>query len=94
MPPNFWMSSVCSRIDRVDHVVDGDDAEDVIGVVDHRHGEQVVLGDQPGHILAGQVRRHRERRPFTRDAANGGTRLGEHEVAQRHHVHEPSSAGR
>ena len=53
MPPNFCTSSVCSRDDRVDHVVHRDDAEHAaVASSTHRHGEQVVLGDQPGDVLA------------------------------------------
>ena len=52
MPPNRCTSSVCSCDHGVDDVVDRDDADDVAACVDHRHGEQVVFGDQPRDLLA------------------------------------------
>ena len=69
----------------VDHVVHRDDAEHPAAVVQHRDGEQVVLGDQPGHVLPVRQRPDGDRAAPHRQRVHPPARVGQHDLPQRHH---------
>ncbi len=51
-------------LDHVDHVVDGDHADQPAGVVDHRRRDQVVLAEDVGHLLLVHRGRHGDQMPI------------------------------
>ena len=65
--------------DGVDDVVDRDDAEHVAAFVDHRDGEQVVLGDEARDVLAigraADGERLARRSPTVDDASAGSASI-------------------
>ena len=68
--------------DRVDHVVDRHDAEDMAAFVDDRYGEEVVLRDQSSNLLAVDERPHTERLPLITDRRDDRCAFRRHELAQ------------
>ena len=47
---------------RIEDVIDGDDAEHVLLRVHHRNGQQIVAADQPRHVFLVHLRIHHHRR--------------------------------
>src|SRR5439155_16000282 len=73
---------------RVDDVVHGDDAEQVAAFVDDRHRQQIVLGDEPGRLLAIRPGADGDGRVPVADLQQRARRIREHQLAQGYRVHE------
>ena len=58
-PPSFWMSSVASLLGHVEHVVDGDDADQHAGGVGDRQRRAVLVAEHAhrGFLIVGRLQR-------------------------------------
>ena len=92
VPLNFWVSPVCSCT-MASTLVHRHDAQHVPVVVQDGHGEQIVLGDQTGHVLTIREGLHGNRGPGITHLDDASAALRDHQLAQRHHVDQPSVAG-
>jgi hypothetical protein len=79
--------------DRIDDVVDGDDAEHVALVVDDRDGEEVVLLDETCDFLAVDERADADRLPHVADVRDATGAVGADQLAQGDDVGEPLAVG-
>ena len=72
----------------VDGIVHGDDADHMVGVVDHRDGQQVVLGDEADRLVARRHLRHLHGPACGSGGEHAGYRVAGHEQTERHRVDE------
>ncbi|GAA2831452.1 hypothetical protein GCM10010836_25540 [Aminobacter aminovorans] len=68
----------------VDDVVDGDDTYEVVPGIDHRHGKQVVFGDQAHGLFERRQRRRLDQPTLRHGRQDSGARIGRYDAPQRH----------
>jgi hypothetical protein len=72
----------------VDDVIDGHDPQHVTFLVDDRHGDKVIFGDEAGDVLAIGQRRHGQRAARRADGKNRLLRFAGDQAAERDCPHE------